>query len=209
MKTSLLSICLCVLGAGGQLAAQTEPKGLGLHDARFVVKLLSPISTKTSSEGDMFTALVEQPPDYQGAVFEGKITKLKRPKRGVGKGRAEIAFQFESITFKGNTIPVTADLKEVANSKGVKGVDEEGNAIGKTSNKKRLGSALVSSGIGAVIGGLAGGGRGAATGAAIGAGVGLVIGLTMTTTGSELEFLPGSLFTLEVSHRTRKSDTGR
>jgi len=208
MRTLVAFLLLFALeSVGAQQSAQTqsEPEGFGLQNASFVVRLLSPISTKTSSEGDMFTALVEQPAEYQGAVFEGKITRLKKPKKGVGKGKAEIVFQFESVTFRGKTVPVTADLKDVVNSKGVKGVDEEGQVIGRTSNKKRIGAALAASGIGALLGGLAGGAKGAATGAAIGAGVGVAIGLTMTTTGAELEFLPGSLFTLEVSDRTRKA----
>jgi hypothetical protein len=187
-----------------QLPAQTQPPGLGLKNASFVVKLLSPISTKTSNQGDMFTAVVEQPTDYQGAVIEGKITKLKKPKKGVGKGKAEIAFQFESITVNGNTMPVSADMKEVTNSKGVKAVDEEGQVIGKTSNKKRVGAAVAGAGLGAVVGALAGGARGAAAGSMVGLGVGLAVGLKMTTSGSDLEFLPGSHFTLYVSDRTRK-----
>src|SRR5437660_233307 len=118
-----------VLWTALPLTAQTPPQppeALGLQHVTLVAKLLSPISTKTSTQGDVFTALVEEPPEYQGAVLEGKITKLKKPKKGVGKGKAEIAFEFDTVTFNSKNAPVTADLKEVANSKGVKSVDEEG-----------------------------------------------------------------------------------
>jgi hypothetical protein len=182
--------------------AQVQP--LGLKHAIFVVKLTSPISTNTSSPGDTFAALVEAPSEYEGAVFVGTITKLKKPKKGIGKGKAEIAFQFEALTARGNTYPVKADLKDVTNSKGVKSVDEEGQVIGKTSNKKRVGAAAVGAGLGVLIGALAGGAQGAAAGGAAGLAAGIAIGLKMTTTGSQLEFLPGSHFTLDVSDRTRK-----
>jgi len=196
------------VGVATALSAQTPPepqtRALGLQHVTFVAKLLSPISTKTSNEGDMFTAIVEEPSQYQGAVLEGKITKLKKPQKGTGKGKAEIAFQFDTITFNSISAPVTVDLKEVQNSKGVKAVDEEGRVIGKTSNKKRVLSTFAGAAIGAGIGALAGGAQGAAKGGAIGLAAGLALGLTMTTAGSDLEFLPGSHFTLEVSDRGRR-----
>jgi hypothetical protein len=200
-------LILVAIGVAAGLSAQTPPEAqaqtLGLQHVSFVAKLLSPISTKTSNQGDMFTAIVEDPAQYQGAVLEGRITKLKKPKKGVGKGKAEIAFEFDTITFNSKSTPVTVDLEEVQNSKGVKAVDEEGRAIGKTSNKKRALATLAGGALGAGIGALAGGAQGAAKGGAIGLAAGLALGLTMTTAGSDLEFLPGSHLTLDVSDRGR------
>jgi hypothetical protein len=200
-------LIVIVMGVAASLSAQTPPEAqaqaLGLQHVSFVAKLLSPISTKTSNQGDMFTAIVEEPSQYQGAVLEGKITKLKKPKKGTGKGKAEIAFEFDTITFNSKSTPVTVDLKAVENSKGVKAVDEEGRAIGKTSNKKRALATLAGGALGAGIGALAGGAQGAAKGGAIGLAAGLALGLTMTTAGSDLEFLPGSHLTLDVSDRGR------
>jgi len=206
MRRLLFLSVLFAIAVSVQAPAQAQVQPLGLKHATFVVRLTAPISTKTSNPGDTFAALVEAPSQYQGAVFTGRITKLTRPKKGVGKGKgkAQIAFQFESITANGNTFPVIADVKEVANSKGVKAVDEEGQLIGKTSNKKRIGAAAAGAGLGVLIGALGGGAQGAAIGGAAGLGAGLAIGLKMTTTGSQLEFLPGSHFTLDVSDRTRK-----
>ena len=182
--------------------AQVQP--LGLKHTTFEVKLMSTISTRTSKPGDKFVAQVLAPSQYNGAEFEGRITKLKQPKKGVGKGKAEIAFQFESMTVNGTTHAVIADLKDVTNSKGVKSVDEEGQVIGKTSKKKRIGAAAAGAGLGVLVGALAGGAQGAAIGGAAGLAAGIAIGLKMTTTGSQLEFLPESHFTLDVSDRTRK-----
>lgn len=199
MRRLLFLMLLLVVVVNVPARAQVQP--LGLKDATFVVKLTSPISTRTSSPGDTFAALVESPSEYQGAVFVGRITKLKKPRKGVGKGKAEIAFRFEALTARGNTYPVMADLRDVTNSKGVRSVDEEGQVIGKTSNKKRFGAAAAGAGLGVLIGALAGGAQGAAAGGAAGLAAGIAIGLRMTTTGSQLEFLPGSHFTLDVSDR--------
>lgn len=82
-------------------------------------------------------------------------------------------------------------------------MDEEGQVIGKTSNKKRIGVALIGGAIGVAVGAAIGGAQGAAKLGAVGLAAGVAYGLTMTTAGSQLEFLPGSHFTLEVSDSTR------
>jgi hypothetical protein len=201
-------LLLIVLGVAATLSAQppvaSGTEAFGLEHASFLVKLLSPISTKTSREGDTFTVTVEEPAQYQGASMEGKITKLDSPKRGIGGGKAQVAFEFDTLTFNSRTAPVTVELKDVQNSKGVKAVDEEGHVIGTTSNKKRAFSTLAGGAAGAGIGAIAGGASGAAKGGAIGAAAGLALGLTMTTAGSDLEFLPGSQFRLDVSDRARQ-----
>lgn len=183
----------------GFASAQNPTPTFGLHNTTFVVRLLSPLSTKTAQVGYAFTASVDQPSQFQGGLMEGRITKLKRPQKGVGKGKAEVQFQFDRLTHNGQTAVVRADVKDVRNSQGVRKVDEEGRAIGMTSNKKRILSTLLGGAAGAGIGALAGGATGAAAGGAAGAAAGLVIGLKMTTKGSDIEFRPGSTFTLIVS----------
>jgi len=111
---------------------------------------------------------------------------------------------FDSLSFGGRTLSVAAVLEDVSNSKGVKNVDEEGRVIGKTSNKKRVGSVIGGALTGALIGAMSAGGVGAAVGAGAGAGAGLAVGLTMTTTGSQIEFRPGSIFTLKISDSRAK-----
>lgn len=204
MLKNVVSVGLAlVLGIPLALRCEAHPlpqQGSVLHGGVFVVKLLSPISTKTSRRGDTFSAQVMSPAEYEGAIFEGRINKVRAARK---RRKAEISFAFQTITFKGRTIPVQADLKNVANSKGVKDVDDEGHVIGKSSKKKEVAGALIGSGLGALIGGLAAGGKGAAAGAAIGAGAGLIVAIGFTTSGSDIEFAPGSTFTLNVSQRTR------
>jgi hypothetical protein len=201
-------ICLfaAMLPAIALSQGQQASAGLNLNKERIVVKLLSPISTKTSKAGDMFTAQVEEPANYAGAIMEGKILKVVAPKRGVGKEKSSLLFEWDTITVNQNTAAVLADLKEVSNSKGVKSVDEEGRAVGATSNKKRIAAAIGGTVLGGVLGGLAGGAKGAAAGSAAGLAAGLAIGLTMTSTSGNIEFLPGSHFTLEVSDRKARPE---
>ena len=203
MKHFLLLALVVILTNVG-LAQSPQTQASGLKHVKFVVKLLSPLSTKTAQEGYAFTASVEEPAQYQGAVVEGRVTKVKRAQRGTGKGAAELQFHFESITFNNATENIKADLNDVSNSHGAKGVDEEGQVIGKTSNKKRIASTAGGAALGALIGGLRGGGAGAVIGAAAGAAAGLVIGLKMTTKGEDIDFEPGSLFTLTVSDAGKK-----
>jgi hypothetical protein len=190
LAVPVLFLCLQPLSA-------SQDKAPSFDHAQFVVKLLTPISTKGSREGDTFTALVVTPEEYSGAEISGKINKLIKPKKGGGK--AEISFQFQSITINGEAWDIQSELKNVSNSQGVKNVDEEGHIISQTSNKKRVAATAVGAGFGALLGGLKGGGKGAAIGAAAGAAAGLIIGIKMTATASDIEFSPGSQFTLDIS----------
>jgi hypothetical protein len=190
---------IAVLVTAQWMVAQNNSlQPLGLRNTEMSVKLLSPISTKTSQPRDKFSAQVMVPDLYSGAVLEGHIASIKTAKK---RDKAEISFQFETLTFRGVTYPIQADLKEVANSQGVKNVDEEGRAIGKSSNKKALESALIGSAVGGILGAAMGGAKGAAAGAGVGAGAGLLFAVKFTTSGSQMEFAPGSMLTLLVSDR--------
>jgi hypothetical protein len=185
------------------LLAREPALAADLNPTTATAKLTAPISTKTSRQGDRITAVVETPQPLEGAVLEGQVTKVKAPQRGLGKGKPEIVFQFDTMTFNGSSSPISANLTGVSNSKGVSNVDEEGQTIGRTSNAKRAIGTLIGAGAGAAIGAAAGGGSGAAKGAAIGGAAGLLISVTMTAAGSDIELFPGSRLTIELSSRTR------
>lgn len=156
-------------------------------------RLLSPISTRQSREGDQFTAKVEGG-RYSGAILTGRVTKLERKKK-----ESRIAFQFETINLNRTQIPIKADLRGVTNARGLKGVDDEGNAVSTSSKKKAFILGAVGGVVGGVIGKIAGGNRGAAVGAGTGAAAGVVLGLTVISRAQELHFAPGTMFTLEAS----------
>jgi hypothetical protein len=190
----------------GQAAAPASPAPpvhFGLNKVSMTVVLTSPISTKNSKVGDPFTASVDDA-NFPGAVMEGHIRSLKKPKR-VGKDKAQISFGFDSFTFNNQTGPILADLKEVSNSKGAKGVDEEGDVVGKPTGKGRALKTLAAVGGGAAIGALAGGAKGAAVGAA----AGLALGLTFafSAKAEDIEFYPGSRISVVVSDNTKPPNT--
>jgi hypothetical protein len=183
--------------AGAQVAGPTT----GLHDVKFTATLLSPMNSETSRKNDHFTAKVQSPARYRGAVLTGVITESKQPSKGfAGLGarkNAEMSFQFETLTYRNIQYPVTVNLTGIANKQGIKGVDDEGHVIGTTSEKKPIVATLVGAGAGAVVGGLTH--MGVAKGTVIGAGAGLLIGMTMTTQAESIHFSPGTEFELNVS----------
>jgi hypothetical protein len=206
MMIRVAGVALTLLLLGSELAVaqngqSTAAPPLGLNNAEMTVKLLSPISTKTSQKGDKFSAQVIAPESYKDAVVEGHINEVKKAEK---RDKSQISFAFETMTASDATHPIQADLKEITNSRGVKSVDEEGRAVGKTSVKKSVGAAAIGGGAGALLGGKLGGAKGAAIGAGAGAAAGLLFAINFTTDGSDMEFAPGSQFLLVVSDREKQ-----
>src|SRR5689334_8070527 len=131
LSVGVIAIATFALSASAQVPV---PAAFGLQKTAFVVKLLSPLSTKNAEENYTFTASVQEPAQYEGGIMEGRVTKVKKPRAGKGKGAAELQFQFETLTFNGQMDHIEAELTDVKNSTGAQGVDEEGHVIGKTSN---------------------------------------------------------------------------
>jgi hypothetical protein len=107
------------------------------------VELLTNLSTDASQKGDPFQARVIEPNEYQGAMIQGHVSRVKRS--GRVKGSSELQLSFEQISLGGRWSDFQAD----------------------TVTKIGTGTA-----IGAIIGAIAGGGKGAAIGAAIGGAIG-------------------------------------
>lgn len=204
-----MKMLLVVLGTVSTLACAqelqpgTQGHPLKLHHEKFVISLSAPLSATQSKAGDAFTAMVESPSKYAGAQVEGHLVRVVPPEPGAGKGPAIVQFAFDTMIFHGEALPVDMDLKGVLGVQGVKRVDNEGNVFGKTSQKKRVGSAVAGGILGAAIGWAAGGAAGAAIGGAAGAGAGTAAGVTMTAVGSDLVFAPGSKLIILVSASTQ------
>ncbi len=124
---------------------------------------------------------------------------MAKAERGIGKGKPHIELEFITFTFNGRTCRLTGDLQDVRNSQGVAHVDDEGRVIGHTSNKKRVGATLGGAMLGALAGYAAAGKDGAYAGAAVGGAAGLILSSTMNTAGTDITFLPGSIFSLNIS----------
>jgi hypothetical protein len=147
-------------------------------DTEIIVELVDELNTERNRAGDKFTARVVSPSEINGALIEGRVSKIQKP--GRIKRRSEMLLSFDRIVLGekrwGN---FNAVLTEILPAKGdnVKMVDAEGTAVGRSSIKDDSVKAGVTTGTGLVIGAVAGGPVGAAVGAGIGAafGVGAVV----------------------------------
>ena len=180
-------VLLTVLGAASAWA-QIIPA-----NSEFRVKLLAPLNTDINQPGDKISAQVISPPEFAGATVQGEVKQSKSG--GKINGKSVLNFTFHELVYGGSTLPISANVQSFVNSKGVQGVDEEGQIIQKKNN---IGKAALGTGIGALIGGLAGGAKGAAMGAAAGAAISIVM-IQTTASGARVSFAPGSEFTLNVT----------
>ena len=156
------------------------------RDTILVVELQNNLSTDVSQQGDRFQARVVEPRDYEGAMIDGRVTRVKRP--GKVKGVAELQLSFDQIRLPDNrSTNFHAEVVEVVpggSSSGTGDVDREGGVKGRSSTKDDVTKVGAATGVGAIIGAIVGGGKGAAIGAAIGASVGTAG--VLTTSGKEL-----------------------
>lgn len=147
-------------------------------DTELILELIDEIGTESSKEGDKFTARIVSPMEMNGAIIEGRISKIQKP--GRIKRRSEMLLSFDRIVLtEGRWSNFNAILTEVLPVKNdnVKRVDTEGTVEGKSSIKDDSVKVGAATGTGALIGVIAGGPVGAAVGAGVGAafGVGAVV----------------------------------
>ena len=147
-------------------------------DTELILELNDELSTERSKEGDKFTAKVVSPMEINGAIIEGRVSKIQKP--GRIKRRSQMLLSFDRIILsEGRWGNFNAILTEVLPVKGdnVKRVDTEGTVEGKSSVKSDITKVGGATGTGALIGVIAGGPVGAAVGAGVGAafGVGAVV----------------------------------
>ncbi len=147
-------------------------------DTELIVELLEDIDTDRNKEGDRFKARIISPNELNGAIIEGRVSKVQKP--GRIKRRAEMLLSFDRVVLPTNRWSnFSAIVTEVLPRKGdnVKRVDTEGTVEGKSSIKSDSIKVGASTGTGLVIGAIAGGPVGAAVGAGVGAafGVGAVV----------------------------------
>lgn len=177
-------------------AGWTRGHAQRFQKAPFTVRLVAPLSTKTSQKGQEVTAEVVTPAQYEHWFMIGQVDKSVSS--GSFKKKSELRFSFHSLVNKDGTskIPVSAIVVSFTNSKGVQNTDEEGQIV---ESKNEAGKAAAIGAIaGAGIGALAGGAKGAGIGAAAGAGAGLLFS-TFGVKGPTISFDSGSQIQLEVT----------
>ena len=166
------------------------------------IELLTNLSTDATQRGDRFEARVIEPADYQGAMIEGHVTRVKRA--GKIKGNAEMQLAFDKISSNNRWTEFKAQVIEVVdngNSDSAGDVDEEGGVKGKDKTKDDVAKIGSSAGVGAIIGAIFGGGKGAAIGAAIGGAVGT--GGVLTSRGKDVRLDHGQHLRIRTSSETR------
>jgi hypothetical protein len=140
------------------------------------VRLTQAIDVDTSTMGQTFKSIVDDPVMMDGAVVipRGATAVLQAvnvQQSGKMKGSDKISLKANSIAFGGRVYEVATDY-----------VTSQGKGEGKRTARKVGGGA----GLGAIIGGIAGGGEGAAIGAAVGG----VTGAAVAAGGEEHLKLP-------------------
>lgn len=144
------------------------------RDTVMRVELLTNLSTDASQVGDRFQARVIEPAEYEGAMIDGRVRRVKSP--GKVKGKAELQLSFEQIRMTDNRFAnLNAQVIEVVDTPGTGSttdVDPEGGVKGKDSTKRDVVKIGTGTAIGAIIGAIVGGGKGAAIGAVLGGGIG-------------------------------------
>lgn len=167
-----------------------------------IVEMESSLSTEATHQGDRFQARVIEPAEFQGAIIEGRVTRVKRP--GRVKGVAELQLSFEQIRMLDNRSGnVSAEVIEVlpTGRDDQAEVDREGGVRGRDSTKDDVTKVGAATGIGALIGAIAGGGKGAAIGAAIGGSAGA--GGVLSSRGKDIHLDRGQQLKLRTSSDAR------
>jgi hypothetical protein len=173
------------------------------RDTVMRVELLTNLSTEASQEGDRFQARVIEPSEFEGAMVDGRVRRVKRP--GRVKGSSELQLTFEQIRMNNRFGNLNAQVIEVVDTPGAGGdagdVDPEGGVKGKDSSKRDVVKIGTSSAIGAIIGAIAGGGKGAAIGAAIGGAIGT--GGVLSQRGKDIYLPSGQQLRIRTNSETR------
>jgi hypothetical protein len=196
-------------GSNGSSSSSSSGGSINTANVTFIpsntvmrVELQTNLSTDTTQRGDRFQARVIEPAEYQDAMIEGHVSRVKRP--GKIKGNSELQLTFDQISLNGRWTQFKAQVIEVVdtgNGDGTGDVDEEGGVKGKDRTKDDVAKVGASAGVGAIIGAIFGGGKGAAIGAAIGAGIGT--GGVLTSSGHDIRLEHGQQLKIRTSTETR------
>ena len=162
-------LAVCLLAAVTCMPAQDAPTVA--PDTSVKAVLQAPLTTKFSRKGDLVSARILDPKEYQNGLLEGEVHEIKA---GGSSGKtASVEFDFHKLHISGKVLAVRMSLVSVANSRHQPSVDEEGAAV-ETINRRRP-EKLVSSVFS----------RGSAP-------------LRLAVKGPQLSFATGSEFTLEM-----------
>lgn len=167
------------------------------NNTRLTAILRTPISTKTTQNGDRFRMEISSPSEFNGAIIEGRVAKAERS--GQVSGRANVSLEFDTIRLRnGRTYRFAGIVDDVTLANGDRvSVNNEGTVRDSSQTTKTVTRAGIGAAIGAIIGAIAGGGSGAAIGAGIGAGAGA--GTVILQGRDDIELTDGTQFSITSS----------
>jgi len=172
------------------------------NDTELIIELIDDINTERNRVGDKFQARIVSPSEVNGAIIEGRISKIQKP--GRIKRRAEMLLSFDRIVLANNRWSnFNAILTEVLPVKGdnVKRVDTEGTVEGRSSVKDDSIKVGATTGTGLVIGAIAGGPVGAAVGAGVGAAFG--VGAVVIERGKDIRLNKNQQLRIKTAYETQ------
>jgi len=180
-----------------QIGGATSTDFVIPNNTRITAVLGTPVSTKTSQNGDRFTMEVTSPTEFNGAIIEGRVATTQRS--GTVTGRANMSLEFDTIRLRdGRTYRFAGIVDDVTSANGEKvTVNNEGTVRDNNQTTKTVTRAGIGAALGALIGAIAGGGQGAAIGAVVGAGAGA--GTVVLQGRDDIELSQGTQFRITAS----------
>ncbi len=163
------------------------------NNTALIATLDTPLSTKTTRDGNRFSMTVTSPSQYTGAVIEGTVNGEGS---GVVSGRANMSLSFDTIRMRdGRTYTFAGIVERVRDTNGnAINVNNEGTIRDGSQTNRTVTRAGIGAVLGAIIGAVAGGGQGAAIGAGVGAGAGA--GTVILQGRDNLDLASGSQFSI-------------
>lgn len=153
--------------------SERRPRTFIVPDGTRITAILdTPISTRSSRDGERFSMTVQTPGEYRDAQIDGVIQRITP----YGEGRnAEMRIDFDTMRLRdGQTSEFEGVLTAVRTPGGVAfRVNSE--RVPDASTEKTIQSGAVGAALGAIIGAIAGGGKGAAIGAVVGGAGGVIL----------------------------------
>jgi YmgG-like glycine-zipper protein len=175
-----------------------EPPAFAVPEGtRLEAVLDTPLSTRTSRNGERFSMTVRGPGAYRDMRVDGVIARITPG----GPGRnADLRIDFDTIRLRdGRTVEFDAVVETVRTpGGGTLRVDASGNEPDRDRTADTIEKGAIGAALGAVIGAMAGGGKGAAIGAVLGGAGGVILAQDRD---DHLDLPPGTEITMRVTSR--------
>ena len=157
----------------------------------FTVRLTEPLSAATARRGDPVTARIQSPENFRGDALRGRIMESR------SGGNAELDLAFDTLEHQGRTVPISAKVLSLTNSRGQRNVDEDGHSVSQTN---RTGNERAARQIGASFSGFLGGRKGDAVNTAADVAAALAT-IRLSVPGPNLSLAAGSELGVSVDPR--------